>query len=110
MAILLGVSASAAAHAQGWKKHHSHVHFGLFIGAPAFAYWPYYYPYPPAYYYYPPALHVPAAAPVYVERGAPAEQPAAQWWYYCADARTYYPYVRQCPGGWQRVAPQPPPG
>jgi hypothetical protein len=46
------------------------------------------------------------AAPVFIER-SPPEEPAAQvWWYWCADARAYYPYVKECPGGWQRVAPQ----
>ncbi|HQR54639.1 MAG TPA: hypothetical protein PLW72_01555 [Burkholderiaceae bacterium] len=51
---------------------------------------------------------------MYVEREqAPAEAPAAtagaqQWWYWCASARGYYPYVGACPEGWQRVAPQVP--
>ncbi len=31
-------------------------------------------------------------------------------WYYCAESKTYYPYVKECPGGWQRVTPQPAPG
>jgi hypothetical protein len=29
-------------------------------------------------------------------------------WFYCPEAGAYYPYVQQCPGGWQQVAPQPP--
>ena len=42
-------------------------------------------------------------------------QPAAQTapqsgqassWYYCRDAKAYYPYVRECPSGWQQVVPQ----
>lgn len=45
-------------------------------------------------------------APVFIERSPPAEPAAQIWWYWCADARAYYPYVQQCPGGWQRVAPQ----
>jgi hypothetical protein len=44
-------------------------------------------------------------APVFVERSQP-EEVAQVWWYWCADARAYYPYVKECPGGWQRVAPQ----
>lgn len=44
--------------------------------------------------------------PVFIERSPPAEPAAQVWWYWCADARAYYPYVQQCPGGWQRVAPQ----
>lgn len=30
-------------------------------------------------------------------------------WYYCENAKAYYPYVRECPSGWQAV-PQTPPG
>jgi len=46
--------------------------------------------------------------PVFIERSwAESEAPAPQvWWYWCTDARAYYPYVKECPGGWQRVAPQ----
>ena len=29
-------------------------------------------------------------------------------WFYCADSKTYYPYVQQCAGQWQRVTPHPP--
>ena len=46
----------------------------------------------------------PQAAPYYA--AAPA-QPQAEW-YYCADSRSYYPYARECPGGWQRIPAQPP--
>ena len=85
---------------------------GLFVGAPLL--WGGYYGSP---YYYPPSYYYPpypaASPPVYMEQGAPAPATApapsqAYWWYYCADSQSYYPYVRQCPGGWQRVAPQPP--
>ena len=27
-------------------------------------------------------------------------------WYFCAASNAYYPYVQDCPGGWQAVAPQ----
>jgi hypothetical protein len=93
--------------------HKSRVVVGIGVGVPV--YWgPWYYPpayyYPPSYYYPPYYAYPPAySAPTYIERGdAPAEQPS-QWWYYCADSKAYYPYVKECPGGWQRVAPQPPP-
>jgi hypothetical protein len=34
------------------------------------------------------------------------QQPTAPaYWYYCADAQAYYPYVQQCPGGWLTVVP-----
>jgi len=45
-------------------------------------------------------------APVFVERSPPAEAPAQVWWYWCNESRAYYPYVKECPAGWQRVAPQ----
>lgn len=107
--ILFGtmVSGTALAHGHG---HGPRVRFGVFVGAPLF--WPWYYP-APYYYYppYPPVVTVPSAPTTYIEQGS--GEPAAQsqgYWYYCADANAYYPYVKQCPGGWQRVVPQPPPG
>lgn len=111
--LLAGIMASEAALAHGPRHHaRSRVHFGVFIGAPAFWYYPppYYY-YPPAY-YYPPVVAAPASPPVYIERGdaRPAPEQAQGYWYYCPEAKAYYPYVKQCAGGWQRVAPQPPPG
>ena len=88
---------------------------GVYIGA-GFAnpYWwyPYYgYPYPYAYPSY--AYGYPAYSPPVVE-GSPQtyiqqEPPTQQYWYYCQSAQGYYPYVRECPEGWQQVAPQPPP-
>jgi hypothetical protein len=63
------------------------------FGVPFFAYYPpplpYYYDYPPAYY--------PTVAP-----------PQQGYWYFCPSANAYYPYVQQCPEGWQPVVPQPP--
>ena len=78
------------------------VHFGVVVG-PAWYWGPAWY-YPPPYYYHPPAP--PPAPPVYVERIDPAE---SGWWYYCEQSRGYYPYVKECPSGWQRVPPAPPP-
>jgi len=76
---------------------------------PAYPYYaPYYYPYS-----YPPAYYPSSGPTTYIEQGggqaAPQQQAPEHWWYYCADAKAYYPYVRECPGGWQRVSPQPPP-
>jgi len=106
-----GALASSAASAHGPR---GRVHFGVHIGAP-FWYYPHYY-YPPPRYYYPPVI-VQSAPPVYVERPTefverPAESTApeaAGWWYYCEQTRGYYPYVKSCPGGWQRVPPAPAP-
>ena len=32
-------------------------------------------------------------------------EPAVQYWYYCGSAGAYYPYVAECPEGWQPVVP-----
>ena len=71
-----------------------------------------YYPYP--YYPYPPLVTAPARPIVYIQNGelpAPQPQTATQpqtYWHYCRNPDGYYPYVRDCPGGWERVSPQPP--
>ena len=84
------------------------VRFGVVVGAP---FYPWYYPpyYSP--YYYPPAVAAPAGPQTYIEQGGAQAAPAqSSYWYYCAESKTYYPYVKECPGGWQRVTPQPAPG
>lgn len=66
---------------------------------------------------------IPGAAPVAgslppppTRRDVPSVTGRAQW-HYCKESGGYYPYVRECPGGWQMVpatppplAPPPPPG
>ncbi|MDP3609347.1 MAG: hypothetical protein Q8R74_09780 [Methylophilus sp.] len=105
---------------------------GIYLGAPIGfrdGYYPYSY-YGAPYYgvpyysspvpaYYPPVQPAPM---IYTEQSdrpqiriqaAPknsAQDAQESWWYYCVDAKAYYPYVNQCPGGWLRVAPQPAPG
>jgi hypothetical protein len=66
---------------------------GLALAAPLYSYAPYY-GYSSPYYSYAPGYSAAAAAPGY--------------WYYCPAYQAYYPYVQDCPGGWQAVAPQPP--
>lgn len=118
-AMALGATASSGALAGGWHGHGGwhgggHAHVGVFIGAPLF-YSPWYYPYSyyPAPYYYPPAAYpaYPSGPTNYVEQGQPEAAPAPRtdnYWYYCPEAKAYYPYVQQCAGGWQKVSPQPP--
>ena len=67
-------------------------------GPISYAY-PYTYPY--AYpYAYPPVVVQPAPQ-------VPVQLPPPQYWYYCDNPQGYYPYVRQCPGGWRAVSPTP---
>lgn len=104
--LLAGGSALADPH------YHRHVHTGIYLDFGVPPGWRWYYP-PPSYYYpYPsvPVIVVPAPPPVYIERGEvqPAAPPAPADWYYCQNPAGYYPYVRECPVGWQRVPAQPP--
>jgi hypothetical protein len=59
---------------------------------------------------------VPSTPSTYIEReqegaeqeGTPQESAPAGVWYYCPDSKAYYPYVKECPGGWQTVPAEPP--
>ena len=84
------------------RGHHSHSRLGLSIGVPLYWNWP------PPYYAYPPVVTMPSPPPVYIERGYDEAARAEGYWYYCYSPEGYYPYVRQCPGGWERVSPTPP--
>ena len=106
-----GVIASEAVLAHGYPRHGGHIRFGLHIGAPVYwgGYWGPSYYYPP-YYYQPTVVTAPVSPPTYVEQAPAAPAPQPGYWYYCAQSRGYYPYVKECPEGWQHVSPQPPPG
>jgi hypothetical protein len=101
---VVGVLASEPAEAHRRSRVTVGVGFGF-----GYPYWghpwgPWYYP--PPYYYYPAPVVV--REPVtYIEQGGsqPADQGA--WWYYCDATKGYYPYVKECPSGWQRVPPTP---
>ena len=124
--VVFGTLASGSAMAQhrshGFSGGHfggGHARIGISLGLPLFApaYYPYYaYPYAyPAYgyaapvYAYPPAVVGSYSSPTYVEQGATQAAPGQVQgdWYYCAASRSYYPYVTECPAGWQRVPSQP---
>lgn len=101
--LLTGVAASGTALAGG-----PHISFGIVV-APPLVYradpYPYYHHH---HRYYRQQVIVQSPPPVYVEQSAypPAPiQQAQNNWYYCAAAGAYYPYVKQCPGGWQQVTP-----
>jgi hypothetical protein len=104
VAVLMAFSAPSQArgghHGWGWGP-------ALGVGLLGIGLWelsrPHYY-----YRYYPypaPVVQVPAQE-IYVQ---PAPQQPAGYWYYCQEAGAYYPYVRQCPNGWMKVVPSPPP-
>jgi hypothetical protein len=122
-AFLLGLPDDASAagrggrgsgHSHAGRSHHSgahHFHGGartrIFIAAPLIAAPLLLYPRP---YYAPAPIYY--TPPVYQEREPYINpDPSGQYWYYCPVAGAYYPYVGECPGGWQRVVPNnvPPP-
>ena len=76
---------------------HGHVHFGVGVVVGP-GWWG---PYP--YYPYYPETPVIEEQPPYVQQAPEAEQP--HYWYFCQDPQGYYPYVKNCPKGWQRVVP-----
>jgi len=77
------------------------------FGAYPFFWDPFWFPSPyPAYTYAPPVVIQPEPQ-VYVQPSTPA---TPTYWYYCADAKAYYPYTQQCAGGWLKVVPTPPVG
>jgi hypothetical protein len=54
----------------------------------------------------PPPVYVQPAPPYAPSSVAP---PSVPYWYFCAAANAYYPYVASCPSGWQAVLATPPP-
>ena len=129
------LAASCLSSGSAWAEGHHHhgggggwggggwgggARYGFSFGGPIFPYYggygygwggyPYGNPYP--YPYYPPAVvTVPTAPPTYIQQAPPVQQqaPAANYWHYCSNPEGYYPYVKECPGGWQLVPPTPPP-
>lgn len=88
---------------------------GVFWSAPIIAtpWWHYpdpFYAYGPAY-YHPPVVRLYDEPMVYIEQPpSPAvAAPATNYWYYCEDSKTYFPYVQTCASPWVRVMPHAPP-
>jgi hypothetical protein len=104
LGVLAGLAMSGLASADRF-----HRHFGVDVLVP----FPYYSPfYGPYYYPYPPTVIVSPPQPqVYIQQ-PPAQSDWAQdgnsYWYHCDKPEGYYPYVKSCPGGWQKVVPTPP--
>ena len=95
-----------------WGGYYGGMYGGLYAADP-WLYFPWTYSYvdPGAYAFdaYPGAIVSPGAPDVYVERSAPPpENPRqASDWYYCQNPAGYYPYVKSCSMGWQRVPSRP---
>ena len=104
-------------HGRGFRDRHDrferfdHFHRFGFVG-PAFSFgvfpffWdPFWFPSPyPAYTYAPPLVIQPESQE-YIQQ--PSSATTSTYWYYCVDAKSYYPYTQECPGGWLKVAPTP---
>lgn len=79
--------------------------YSFYLNAPIYPYYPNRYP------YYPPTvITIPVTPPVYIQQPPPPQQQfPAGYWYYCNNPEGYYPYIKECPLGWQQVNPIPPP-
>lgn len=92
-----------------WTHDWHNNHFGwwwvvggawVFFSAPV-------YPYPDP--YVPSTVVVQTAPDPDAMPPAAPPAPAPAYWYYCASAQNYYPYVTQCPVGWEQVPATPAP-
>src|SRR2546426_4778154 len=96
-------------HGGGWHgRHHffgPRVFLGVGVAAP-FWWYPYGYAYPYPYAY--PAYSPPEVAESSPQTSIQPDTQAQQSCHDCQSPQGYYPYVKECPGGWQQVAPQPP--
>jgi len=76
------------------------VHFGVHIGP----YWgPWWIIPPPVVYSVP--VDEPEPPIVIEQTTSPAD-----YWYFCRSANAYYPYVKACSEGWEKVPVKPPAG
>jgi hypothetical protein len=101
MKVLLVALALMAGCTGAWA--HGHGHFGFFVGPVIGPYW--------GPWGYPPVV-VERSSPVYVDSQPVVVEaaPASNYWYFCRAANGYYPYVKDCPAGWEKVMPTPPSG
>ena len=104
LVLLIGFAGASQAGPRG--HHGGHAYFGFSFSP----YWGPWYSAPPVYYQPPVVVEVPARPAFYQTAPAVAPTvvaPPANYWYYCEPAQAYYPYVKQCPSGWQKVPAQP---
>ena len=96
-----------AAYGPGWGRGYGYGYGGGWRGNWAGAG---YYGYPAGAYYAPPVAYAPPVV-AYVSPPQPmvlASQPQPAVWYYCQASAQYFPYVQECPTGWQTQAATPP--
>ena len=87
----------------------------VIVTAPFYPVVPYPYPYPYATPVYGGSAY--AEVPTYSDAPAYSDSQADSdpqgyaerndYWYYCPDSQTYYPYVQTCPSPWVKVLPEP---
>ena len=81
------------------------------VSAAYLASYPYWYGHPYSY-AYPYVVPAPVyQTPIYApppQQAMAAPAPATDMWYYCRKSKAYYPYVRTCAAGWERVPTIPP--
>lgn len=106
--IALFIAAVSPVHAggHGYGGHgHSSFRGSVWIG-PGWGSWGWgypAYPYYNPYYYAEPPVVIEERPSAYVQPTPQEEEP--YYWYFCPDAKNYYPYVKKCPKGWLRVVP-----
>lgn len=109
--VLLLLGSIPESSAEGRHSGHGGGHVGVGVwlgpgwwGPPYYPYYPYYYP------YYPPEQRIVIEQqPEMYAQPAPQAEEQQQYWYYCKEPKGYYPYVKECPNGWMKVVPSPPP-
>lgn len=106
MLVLAGSTEGFASRGGGHFGHGGHVRVGVFVGPGWYPGWWYpYYPYYP--YYAAPPVVIQQQPETYIQQSVPVGE--EQYWYYCKDPKGYYPQVKKCPNGWQKVVPAPTP-
>jgi hypothetical protein len=92
---------------------HAHGYGHGYYGGYGYGWWGYpywwgspYYPYYDPYYY-----EGYGGLPVLPQEVTPPAESGQQqpsYWHFCQDPEGYYPYVKDCPGGWMTVVPPKP--
>jgi len=94
------------------NRHFYYPGWGFSVGA--YPYWPSYSDYWPYFsygsYYYATDIAIPSSRPlVYIEQSSVPHIQALEpgEWQYCTNPEGYYPHLKECPVGWQKLDAQP---